>query len=174
VGKTTAKTYVGAALGGRFMPVFNTLNAIACFLLTEAEGDAPLVVEMGIDRIGEMRELMDLVAPDVGVVTAIGEAHLEAFGTKDTIAREKGVILEAPYGVVSTQAAPWYPDRDTYGFEEDATYGGRHLDLSPAGASFTFHGRQVTLPLVGRAAAEAAVLGLALASRLGVDLAEAA
>lgn len=173
VGKTTAKTYVGAALSARFMPVYNTLNAIACFLLDEADGDAPLVIEMGIDRIGEMAELMGLVAPDVGIVTAIGEAHLEAFGTREVIAREKGGILAAPFKLVSTQASAWYPGVPTYGFD-GAHFAAEHLQLAPEGARFTFGGVAVELPGANRAQAEAAVLGLALARHFGLDLHEAA
>jgi len=173
VGKTTAKTYVGAALNARFMPVFNTLNAIACFLLNEQNASVPLVVEMGIDRVGEMRELMNLVAPDVGVVTAIGEAHLQAFGTVDVIAREKGVILEAPRALVSVQASRWFPGVPSYGFD-GATHAGRDLTLSAEGAAFTFEGVRVAVPGGRAVEAEAAVLGMTLASWLGAPLATAA
>ena len=95
VGKTTAKSYAAAALKAHFMPVYNTQPAIACFLIEFGSTQRPLVVEMGIDRPGEMRELLDLVRPDVGVITAIGAAHLEALGSIDGVAREKGVILQS-------------------------------------------------------------------------------
>ncbi|WP_041231038.1 UDP-N-acetylmuramoyl-tripeptide--D-alanyl-D-alanine ligase [Deinococcus peraridilitoris] len=176
VGKTTAKAYVGAALQGRFMPVFNTLNAIACFLLVEAGNPVertPLVIELGIDRVGEMDELMQLVSPDVGVVTSVGEAHLEAFGSREVIAREKGGVLRAPHALVGLQASSWYPGVPTYGFE-GASYAGERLRLSPEGAHFTFQGTPVELPGASRPQAEAAVLGLALASRFGIDIGAAA
>lgn len=97
-GKTTAKAYAAAALDAHFMPVFNTQPAIACFLIECGASDRPLVVEMGIDRPGEMAELMELVRPDVGVVTAIGPAHLEQLGSVENIAREKGEILRGVRG----------------------------------------------------------------------------
>lgn len=174
VGKTTAKSYAAAALEAEFMPVYNTLPAIACFLIEFGGGERPLVVEMGIDRVGEMAELVDLVRPDVGVVTSIGAAHLEQLGSLEGVAREKGVILRGRRGLVGTQAAPWYPGLDTYGFGEGVTYAGEGLEVSPQGARFTFRGVPVTLPLASRVQAEAAVLGLGLAAEAGVPLADAA
>ncbi|GMA16693.1 UDP-N-acetylmuramoyl-tripeptide--D-alanyl-D-alanine ligase [Deinococcus metallilatus] len=174
VGKTTAKSYAAAALGAHFMPVYNTMPAIACFLIEFGGSGVPLVVEMGIDRVGEMAELVDLVRPDVGVVTSVGAAHLEQLGSVEGVAREKGVILEGRRGLVGTQAAPFYPGTDTYGFGEGVTFSGEGLTVTPEGAHFTFRGVPVTLPLASRVQAEAAVLGLALALEAGVPLAKAA
>ncbi|WP_019585961.1 UDP-N-acetylmuramoyl-tripeptide--D-alanyl-D-alanine ligase [Deinococcus apachensis] len=174
VGKTTAKNYAAAALEAHFMPVYNTMPAIACFLIEFGGSGRPLVVEMGIDQVGEMAELVGLVHPDVGVVTSIGEAHLEQLGSLEGVAREKGVILQGARGLVGTQAAPWYPGVPTYGFGEGVTYAGENLEVTPEGARFTFRGVPVTLPLASRVQAEAAVLGLALTLEAGVPLEDAA
>ncbi|GGR77859.1 UDP-N-acetylmuramoyl-tripeptide--D-alanyl-D-alanine ligase [Deinococcus sedimenti] len=177
-GKTTAKSYVAAALDALFMPVFNTMPAIACFLIEFGRSGRPLVVEMGIDRVGEMAELVDLVRPDVGVVTTIGPAHLEQLGSIEGIAREKGVILmdgpgQAVRGLVGEQASAYYPGVDSYGFGT-VTHAGQNLTVSPQGASFTFEGVPVVLPLAARVQAEAAVLALTLARDAQLDLSEAA
>ncbi len=177
-GKTTAKSYVAAALDALFMPVFNTMPAIACFLIESGRAGRPLVVEMGIDRVGEMAELVDLVRPDVGVITTIGPAHLEQLGSIEGIAREKGVILrdvagQPVRGLVGSQAAAFYPGVDSYGFG-DATFAGEALTVTPGGASFRFGGMPVTLPLASTVQAEAAVLGLQLAREAGLPLPAAA
>ncbi|WP_424951172.1 UDP-N-acetylmuramoyl-tripeptide--D-alanyl-D-alanine ligase [Deinococcus sp.] len=172
-GKTTAKSYVAAALEAAFLPVFNTQPAIACFLIEHGAGARPLVVEMGIDRTGEMAELMHLVRPDVGVITSIGEAHLEGLGSVENIVREKGGMLSAPLSLVGMQAGPYYPGVPTYGFGE-ATWAGDGLTLDEEGASFGFQGVKVRLPRASRVQAEAAVLSLALAGRAGLNLEAAA
>lgn len=177
-GKTTAKSYVAAALDALFMPVFNTMPAIACFLIESGGSGRPLVVEMGIDRVGEMAELVDLVHPDVGVITTIGPAHLEQLGSIEGIAREKGVILrgvegQPVRGLVGSQASAFYPGVDSYGFG-DVTFAGENLQVTPQGASFSFGSVAVTLPLASTVQAEAAVLGLLLAREAGLDLALAA
>lgn len=177
-GKTTAKSYVAAALDALFMPVFNTMPAIACFLIESGGSGRPLVVEMGIDRVGEMAELVDLVHPDVGVITTIGPAHLEQLGSIEGIAREKGVILrgvegQPVRGLVGSQASAFYPGVDSYGFG-DVTFAGENLQVTPQGASFSFGGVPAALPLASTVQAEAAVLGLLLAREAGLDLALAA
>lgn len=177
-GKTTAKSYAAAALEAHFMPVFNTMPAIACFLIEHGRSARPLVVEMGIDRPGEMAELMDLVRPDVGVVTTIGPAHLEQLGSVENIAREKGHILRGTRALVGEQASAFFPTPqdpgvESYGFGA-VTHAGQNLELKPEGAEFTFAGVPVQLPLASRVQAEAAVLGLLLAQEAGLDLRDAA
>ena len=173
VGKTTAKNYAAAALQAAYMPVFNTLPAIACFLIEHGDSAAPLVVEMGIDRVGEMAELVGLVSPSVGIVTSIGAAHLEALGTVENVAREKGLILNAPRSLVGTQAASFYPGVPSYGFDHN-DFAGTDLHLDADGASFVYQGVSVTLPRAARVQAEAALLGLVLAQSAGLNLEEAA
>ena len=99
VGKTTTKTLLGAALDAFTSPGnINTPAALACVLVDawlHHEPDRPLVVELGIDRDGEMADLLDLVAPSHGVLTAIAEAHLAGIGTLADVAREKGRLIDA-------------------------------------------------------------------------------
>ncbi|ACO46732.1 UDP-N-acetylmuramoyl-tripeptide--D-alanyl-D-alanine ligase [Deinococcus deserti] len=175
-GKTTAKSYAAAALEAHYMPVYNTMPAIACFLIEYGASDRPLVVEMGIDRIGEMAELVDLVRPDVGVVTSIGPAHLEQLGSIEGIAREKGVILQGRRALVGAQAAPYYsqnPGVESYGFG-NVTHAGQDLQVTPEGAGFSYGGVDVALPLAAPVQAEAAVLGMVLAQQAGIPLEAAA
>jgi len=53
-----------------------------------------LVLELGTSEKGEMRYLATMVTPDVGVITNIGHAHLEAFETLDGVRREKSALLK--------------------------------------------------------------------------------
>jgi UDP-N-acetylmuramoyl-tripeptide--D-alanyl-D-alanine ligase len=52
-----------------------------------------LVLEMGADRPGDIARLCDIAAPRVGVVTAVGEAHLERFEGLEAVEREKGTLI---------------------------------------------------------------------------------
>lgn len=54
-----------------------------------------LVLEMGARGIGHIAELAALVAPDIGVVLNVGEAHLGEFGSREAIAVAKGELVEA-------------------------------------------------------------------------------
>lgn len=53
-----------------------------------------LVLEMGIDRVGDMAYLTSLVPPTTGVVTTIAGSHLAVLGSLDAIAREKGILID--------------------------------------------------------------------------------
>jgi len=53
-----------------------------------------LVLEMGADRPGDIKYLVDFLKPEVGVVTAVGISHLEYFKDKKQIAKEKGALVK--------------------------------------------------------------------------------
>jgi len=53
-----------------------------------------LVLEMGADRPGDIRYLVNFLKPEVGVVTAVGISHLEFFKDKKQIAKEKGTLVK--------------------------------------------------------------------------------
>ena len=65
-----------------------------------------LILEMGARYPGNIKELCDIATPDVSVVSNVGFAHLETFGSQDIIAREKGVIVDTlkPAGVAVLNA----------------------------------------------------------------------
>lgn len=52
-----------------------------------------LILEMGVDRIGDMKYLVDLAPADIGIVTNVGPVHLEFFKTVVKIAKEKGTLV---------------------------------------------------------------------------------
>lgn len=54
-----------------------------------------VVLEMGIDRPGDMDYLLDFIPVDVGVLTDVSESHLEFFKTIDNIAKEKWKLIES-------------------------------------------------------------------------------
>jgi UDP-N-acetylmuramoyl-tripeptide--D-alanyl-D-alanine ligase len=52
-----------------------------------------LVLEYGVDHIGDMDYLLSIVRPEVAVVTAISPTHLEFLGSVENVAREKGKLV---------------------------------------------------------------------------------
>ncbi|MGN0834024.1 MAG: UDP-N-acetylmuramoyl-tripeptide--D-alanyl-D-alanine ligase [Kiritimatiellia bacterium] len=103
-GKTTTKELLRAflsRLGATSATEGNFNNHIGLPLsVLNCPDDAEfLVLEMGTSRPGEIAALCDIAAPDVGVLTNVGTAHLEGFGTQAGIAAEKGELLRrAPLG----------------------------------------------------------------------------
>ncbi|MGV0168069.1 UDP-N-acetylmuramoyl-tripeptide--D-alanyl-D-alanine ligase [Furfurilactobacillus sp. WILCCON 0119] len=100
-GKTTTKDMTASILGTEFNVVktyanYNNEVGVPFTVLSMDANTEVLVVEMGMDRFGQLDELSRLVQPDVAVITMIGEAHIEFFGTRDKIADAK---LEITHGL---------------------------------------------------------------------------
>ena len=60
--------------------------------------DEILLLELGIDRVGEMEKLLDMANVEIGAVTSICESHLERLKDIDTIIEEKSKLLESLSG----------------------------------------------------------------------------
>ncbi|BEP30280.1 Mur ligase family protein [Helicovermis profundi] len=52
------------------------------------------IVEMGAKQVGDIKEICDLVNPDMGIITSIGEQHLETFKNISNIIKTKGELFE--------------------------------------------------------------------------------
>jgi len=152
-----------------------------------------LVLEYGIDRPGDMKRLLKIARPDIGVVTAIGEvpAHVEFFKSPRDVVREKArlvdqlpatsfAVLNADDAVVSSLAARSRAHAMTYGFSKNA-----HVRLSaleyrvedgaPQGISFKieYAGNMVPVRIDGvlsKTHAYAAAAGAAIGLIFGVNL----
>jgi len=100
VGKTTTKEMIAHALAGSFSVFRNPANYSGRFGLPIALGGLTprheiAVLEMAADHFGEIRLLTEVAPPEIGIVTRVAPAHLEAFGGVDAVAREKGALVEA-------------------------------------------------------------------------------
>jgi len=100
-GKTTTKDMVAAILATQFnvtktMENFNNEIGVPVTILSMEPNTEVLVIEMGMDRPGQLDFLSRLVEPDVAIITMIGEAHIEFFGTRDKIADAK---MEITHGL---------------------------------------------------------------------------
>lgn len=67
----------------------NNELGVSKLLLAAEENQRALVIEMGARHEGDIAELVDIARPDVGVLTNVGEAHLEIFGSREALARTK-------------------------------------------------------------------------------------
>lgn len=105
VGKTTTKNLVRdvcAAYGSVVATKANQNNELGVprTLLSADPETAVVVVEMGMRGSGQIASLCDFVRPDWGLVTNVGESHIELLGSRDNIARAKAELYAAlPAGV---------------------------------------------------------------------------
>ncbi|MEW6439629.1 MAG: UDP-N-acetylmuramoyl-tripeptide--D-alanyl-D-alanine ligase [bacterium] len=98
-GKTTTKemTVTILRLGYRCLwspGNFNNRIGLPLTLLMLREDHERVVLEMGMNRPGEIRELTRIARPEVGALLNIGPAHLERFGSIEGVAAAKAELLE--------------------------------------------------------------------------------
>ena len=119
-GKTTTKQLMAAMLaehlGGADQLLatrgnFNNEIGLPLTLL-ELESEAIAVIEMGANRPGDIAYLSRIAEPDFGLITNIGPAHLEGFGTVEGVARAKGELYAAlpEAGVAAVNSETGYSD----------------------------------------------------------------
>ncbi|MFK8079218.1 MAG: UDP-N-acetylmuramoyl-tripeptide--D-alanyl-D-alanine ligase [Granulosicoccus sp.] len=113
-GKTTVKEIITCILQqqGPVLATKGNLNnelGVPLTLLNMRKEHDYAVVEMGASHAGEIARLVALVEPDVAVVTNIGTAHLEGFGSVEGIANAKSEIYAGlksdGYGVINADDA---------------------------------------------------------------------
>jgi UDP-N-acetylmuramoyl-tripeptide--D-alanyl-D-alanine ligase len=98
-GKTTTKEMIAAVLSQEFRVLKNTLNlnnliGLPATLLGLDGGHEAAVVEMGMNRFGEIQRLTQICRPTVGVLINVHPAHTEGVGDVAGVARAKGEMLE--------------------------------------------------------------------------------
>jgi UDP-N-acetylmuramoyl-tripeptide--D-alanyl-D-alanine ligase len=99
-GKTTTKDLMNAVLSTR-MPVksspgsYNNEIGLPLTLLSASEDTRAIICEMGSRGKGHIADLCEIASPDMGVVTNVGVAHMELFGTPEILADAKAELVEA-------------------------------------------------------------------------------
>ena len=105
-GKTTTKDMIAAVLSQKFKTLktqgnLNNQIGLPLTILKLDETYQAMVVEMGMSSLGEIHRLAATAKPDIGVITTIGESHLEMLGSMENIAQAKGELLDhlSPQGL---------------------------------------------------------------------------
>ena len=110
-GKTSTKHFLYRVLSEKYNVLMTpgNFNTTLGVVRTVREHLKPhhevFIVEMGAKQRGDIKEICDLVAPQMGIITSVGEMHLETFGSIEGVARTKFELIEAlpadGFGVVN-------------------------------------------------------------------------
>jgi UDP-N-acetylmuramoyl-tripeptide--D-alanyl-D-alanine ligase len=190
-GKTTTKEAIAAALGAKFNVLKSKGNLNNAFglplqlLRLEPEHEFA-VIELGMNHLGEIAALARIAAPDWGVVTNVGTAHIENFTEGQAgIARAKfELIASLPGGGIAflncadpfvSQFGRDFPGKVIYfgaGPCADPQILSEHEEPSGLHVHYRAADREgdFTLHLLGAHNAANAIAGLAVALEAGVDL----
>jgi len=107
-GKTTTKELINAVLSKKYQTVctkgnLNNHIGLPLTLLSINANTEIAIVEMGANHPGEIAALCEIAHPGLGLITNIGKAHLEGFGSEEGVRKTKGELydyLEKNRGVI--------------------------------------------------------------------------
>lgn len=191
-GKTSVKTFLAALLSAKYNVLMTpgSYNTTMGVVRTIREMLRPshqiFIAEMGAKQEGDIREICELVHPTYGMITSIGEQHLETFGTVDNIVKTKFELADAlpPDGTVFLNWDNAYiREREvsvpcvTYSTDAEADYRASDITVDSHGCQFTLtapdgESCRYTTRLLGVHNIQNLAGCMAVAHRLGVPLKE--
>lgn len=195
-GKTSTKDLLAACLGAKYKVVktqgnFNNEIGLPKTLLSIQPDTDIAVVEMGMRGLGQIAELCRIAEPDSGLITNVGETHMELLGSMENIGKAKSeIVVDLPsdgFAVLNgdneyvlaaagkTKAQVVY-----FGLGENCDYRGSDIVTSALGTTFTCTDKKsgksvsVRLQLIGEHNVYNALSAIAGAACYGVPLEDSA
>jgi len=182
-GKTTVKEILAHLLSSRYKTLASrkSYNNIIGLSLTLFELDGSYdaaVLEMGTNHPGEIRRLAEIARPDIGIITNIGNGHLESFGDRRGVFSEKTSLLDV---LPSDGAAFLNKDDDLltgaacrverkfFGISEGSDFLISGISAFAGGSDFFLNGKKFSVPLEGVHNVYNASAAIAAAWHLGVS-----
>ena len=98
-GKTTTKELTAAVLSKRFNVCYTQGNlnnqlGVPLTLLSITRAHEIAIIEMGASHPGDIKELVEIAEPTCGLITNVGKAHLEGFGSFEGVQKTKAELYD--------------------------------------------------------------------------------
>ncbi len=189
-GKTSTKYFLHKLLSVKYNVHMTPGNFNTTLGVTRAvrEGLSPahdiFICEMGARHLGDVKEICDLVKPQMGIITSVGPQHLETFGSVENVLSGKLELQRAVEkdGVcfINIDSEPLSAALPQLGGEiipcgEGGAFEAKNISVSSRGLSFTLtapDGEEQTFEtrLLGKANVQNLTLAIACAYKLGISL----
>lgn len=188
-GKTTTKDMIAAISAQKYLTHatsgnFNNEIGVPKTIFDMPDTTEVIVIEMGMDRPGQIEHLSKLVAPDIAVITMVGESHIEFFGTREKIAEAKieiisglkseGTFIYDGDEPLLTERTPSFLKTKTFGQSETNNLYPTDLIPDIYGTKFQvnqFPDIEFTLPIPGKYNVNNALAALLVAEVLEINMA---
>ena len=183
-GKTTTKEMLYDILKDKFNTIrtlknYNNHQGVPLTLLSIQEDTEYAIVELGANHHGEISYLSKMAAPDMGLITNIGDAHLEFFGSKEGVKKAKEELFEYIYendGVIFVNNDDKYlrswnkGNVVTYGSTEGSSYYYSEVGIDEYGnGKFSYNDKNVQLSMPGALNVKNAIAATTIAKYIGVE-----
>jgi len=187
-GKTSTKHYLERILSEKYDVLMTpgSFNTTLGVIRTVREMMKPytevFICEMGAKQINDIKEICDLVHPQIGIVTAVGPQHLESFKTIENVQRTKFELVDSlpadGYAVINNDF-PYIADRKVgnvgvarYGVKSTANtdFHAEDIQYGPDGTTFTIVGDERRIKLKTQLVGECNVSNLVAAVIVALHL----
>lgn len=183
VGKTSTKDMISSVISTKYKvcKTKGNLNNHLGVPLTilSLKDEEVLVVEMGMNHLGEISVLSKIARPDISVITNVGTAHIGNLGSRENILKAKLEILDGMNNgklIINNDndmLHSWYlNNRDnvlTVGINNESDYMASNIKYGEH-TSFNYNGNDITVKVGGEAFVYNALMGIAVGKLLNIDL----
>lgn len=183
-GKTSTKEYIRQIIKSKFRAFsnpgnYNNLIGVPLTILETESDNEYLVCEIGANQMGEIGFLSEMLAPDIAIITNIGDAHVGMFGSIENIVSAKGEILDSlgPSGCAVLPKDDAYIEQlaeraavktITFGTSAQSDYVVTDIKTTEKGLSFAVNGETLSLSSLGEYNAVNASAAFAVGELCGV------
>ncbi len=184
-GKTSVKFYLNTLLKAHYNAIatpesYNTPMGVVMTVRQKMRAtDEVFVCEMGAKNVGDIKEICDIVNPGYGVITSLGEQHLESFKNIKNIIKTKYELLSSlpknGIGFVNGDneiIRENMPKRKvvTYGINKNNDYVAKKIKTSLKGTTFEVEGVEFSTSLIGAHNVVNIVGAIAVCHKMGIEL----
>ena len=189
-GKTSTKNIVNTILSQKYNSLMTpeSYNTTMGVVRTINENLKPIhnmfVCEMGAKYRGDIKEICDIVHPDIAIITAVGPQHLDTFKTLDNVFKTKFELVDSLDEEKGLAFVNWEDENIKnidiskkfikYGLHEDSDYYALNIEVGEMGSDFDVRmpgGRiiRAKTKLLGKHNVLNIVAGVAVADKLGLS-----
>lgn len=182
VGKTSTKDMIASVVETKYKTlktIGNYNNQIGLPLtMLRLKDEEVMVLEMGMNNLGEIHELSKIAAPNIAVITNVGTAHIGNLGSRENILKAK---LEIVDGMNRDGVLIINNDNDllngyaksnqavTYGFNVKSNFYANDVVTLPHLSTFTWNNQKVTVNVPGSHFVSNSLAAIAVGTELEID-----
>lgn len=184
VGKTSTRNIIADVLSTKYKVLktsgnLNTNIGLAITILSITDEEIA-VLEMGMNHLGEIRELSSIARPNVAVITNVGTAHIGNLGSRENILKAKLEILEGLTGPLiinndNDLLNAWHKKTNiankiiTIGIDTPSDYTATNLNYNKNGSGFTLNDLPININVIGKHFIYNSLIAFAIGEFYGIN-----
>ena len=178
VGKTSVKDMVNAVVSSHFLTIctkgnMNNHIGVPLTVLGLKDHEA-LIVEMGMNHLGEIHTLSNIVKPTLALITNVGTAHIGNLGSRENILKAKMEITDGLNGslIINNDndmlRTVKYDKLITIGIDNDSDYMAHDIEDKIFSSNFYIDNEYISLPVGSKAFVYNALFAYAVGKKLNI------